>query len=278
MTESLNHLSIEQAGNILDGFYRKYHKPEFISPDPLIFPLRYNSPLDIEAAAFISSSFALGRVNLIVTFLERFFERLGSPVDGLLGRSENDLINDFSDFKYRFYSPVDISRFLIGLRRIYLKYGSLEKCFMKFMPSSGKPEDVLEGLTGIADLINESTYLSAAGCRDGRRNIVSSPRGGSACKRLCLFLRWVVRKDIIDPGVWEMDAGALLVPLDTHVMRVSRFLGLTCRRSADMKTVKEITANLKLFDKADPVKYDFSMSRIGIHPDLSYSELEKEIL
>ncbi|MBI9108615.1 MAG: TIGR02757 family protein [Spirochaetales bacterium] len=280
MTESTKPLSTGQAGTILEGFYRKYHKPEYINPDPLIFPRRYELPLDIEAAAFIASSFALGRVNQIISFLESLFGRLGSPLDGLCRRSEKEIAGDFRDFKYRFYSPDDISRFLIGLRRIYIENGSIENCFKtkaKAIRDLGQ-DYIIAGLSGIAEAINDGRDLTETGIGPGHRNVVPNPGGGSACKRMNLFLRWVVRKDCIDPGMWELDPGLLLVPLDTHVMRVSSFLGLTERKIADMKTVKQITSNLKLIDKADPVKYDFSMSRIGIHPDLSYSELEKEIL
>ena len=279
MTESLKPLTAEQAGTILEGFYRKYHNPRYINPDPLIFPRRYESAGDIEASAFIASSFALGRVNSIISFLEKFFERLGPPVDGLAGRSEKEIVRDFSGFRYRFYGPDDISRFLIGLRRIYRDFGSIENCF-KSGASGGEPpvSDVLGGLSAVAAVINDGSDLTGAGCGDASRNIVSAPCGGSACKRMMLFLRWVVRKDCIDPGIWTFDPADLLIPLDTHVMRVSRFLGLTARKSADIKAVREITANLKLFDKEDPVKYDFSMSRIGIHPELSYKELENEFL
>ena len=265
MTESLSPLSLEQAGTILEGFYKKYHKPEFIDPDPLIFPRRYGTPADAEAAAFIASSFALGRVAQILSFLERLFGRLGSPRDGLIMRSEADIENDFSDLLYRFYSASDIAAFLKGLRGIYLQYGSIEDCFI------GGGGSIEAGMNMVASAVN-SKQIS------GGRNVVASPEGGSACKRFMLFLRWVIRNDDIDLGLWEMPPSKLLIPLDTHVMKVSRFLGLTRRGCADIRTVRDITANLKIFDKEDPVKYDFSMSRIGIHPDLSYSELESEIL
>ena len=260
----------EQAKDILNDFYNRYHKPEYIHPDPLIFPLRYSSPLDVEAAAFISASFALGRVNLILSFLERIFAALGDPYAGLTGRSEEEINRLFTDFKYRFYSSDDIIHFMKGLRRLYLEYGSLEACFMRGCGAAGSEfmsaDAVLSGLNAVACTVN----------REGSsRNVVSNPSGGSACKRLFLFLRWVVRKDEIDPGIWALSPSSLIIPLDTHVMKVSRYLGLTRRRSADFKTAEEITLNLKLIDKEDPVRYDFSMSRIGIHPDLDYSELEK---
>lgn len=277
MTEGVRNLTESQTSVILEGFYKKYHKPEYIDPDPLLFPRRYRNSADIEAAAFIASSFALGRVNSILSFLESLFEILGPPAKGLCGRSGQEIISDFQELKYRFYSPADISRFLTGLRRVYLEYGSIENCFKNFSEEASS-DPIIAGLSGIAGLINDNDYLSAAGCPDGQRNVVSRPEAGSACKRMMLFLRWVVRRDDIDPGIWDFDPALLLIPVDTHVMKVSRFLGLTERKLADIKTAKEITANLKLFDKADPVKYDFSMSRIGIHPDLSYSELEQQIL
>ena len=255
--------------SILNDNYKKYHRPEYIDPDPLIFPRRYADKLDIEAAAFIAASFALGRVGNIISFLEKIFNVLGDPYKGLTDRSHQDIISLFSGFKYRFYSSADITRFMLGLRRIYNEYGSVESCFMEGYSSAvtrgGAEPPVIAGLTSIADTVNRE------GCG---RNVVSNPACGSACKRLFLFLRWVVRKDEIDPGFWKLRPSELLIPLDTHVMKVSQYLGLSIRKTADIKTAVEITENLKLFDKEDPVKYDFSMSRIGIHPDLSYADLE----
>ncbi|MDC7226569.1 MAG: TIGR02757 family protein [Spirochaetales bacterium] len=260
------------AQRVLDENYSLYHKAEYIDPDPLLFPRRYSNPLDVEAAAFIAAAFALGRVNLIITFLERIFGALGpdGPHKGLTDRTDLELAELFADFKYRFYSSYDIIHFMQGLRRLYLDYGSIEACFVngrRAAGTKGLPEHPsLAGLAAVADAVN----------REGsNRNVVSNPRGGSACKRLFLFLRWVVRCDEIDPGIWTLPLSELIIPLDTHVMRVSRYLGLTDRKSADFKTAMEITENLKLIDKEDPVRYDFSMSRIGIHPDLDYSDLGK---
>ena len=262
----------ERTALILEDYYRRYHRPEFIDPDPLIFPRRFSDKRDVEVAAFIAASFALGRVNSIISFLERFFNALGSPYAGLTGRSEQEIRSVCRDFKYRFYCSDDISHFLLGIRRVLLEFGSIERCFMQGFEAAGTggfPEvPVLAGLSAVADAVN----------REGsKRNLVSNPGAGSACKRLFLFLRWVVRKDCIDPGFWEIPESELIIPLDTHVMKVSRYLGLTDRNSADFKTAFQITGNLKLFDKEDPVKYDFSMSRIGIHPGLSYAELENDI-
>ncbi len=258
-----------KAADLLNDYYQRYHKPEYIDPDPLLFPRRFSSSPDIEASAFIAASFALGRVNLILKFLESIFNVLGSPAEGLTKRSEDELAGLFAGFKYRFYSEADIIHFMQGLRRIYLEYGSIETCFMLGYEKAGSgdfPElPVLAGLTAVADAVNRG---------GSPRNVVSNPRSGSACKRLFLFLRWVVRNDSIDPGFWNLPESELIIPLDTHVMRVSSYLGLTERKSADFKTAVEITEGLKLIDKEDPVRYDFSMSRIGIHPALDYSELE----
>ncbi len=258
--------------SILNDNYKKYHRPEYIDPDPLLFPRRYTDNLDIEAAAFIAASFALGRVGNIISFLERIFDVLGNPYKGLVERSPEEIRSLFSGFKYRFYSSADISQFMLGLRRIYIDYGSIEACFMEGYSSAAN--DDLSVPPVIAGLIRIANNVNREGCG---RNVVSNPECGSACKRLFLFLRWVVRRDEIDPGFWKFSPSELLIPVDTHVMKVSRYLGLSSRRTADIKTAREITENLKLFDKEDPVKYDFSMSRIGIHPDLSYADLENNI-
>lgn len=259
----------EETGRILNEYYNRYHKADYIYPDPLIFPRRYSDKLDVEAAAFISASFALGRVNLIISFLERIFDALGNPYEGLVSRSEKELEDLFSDFKYRFYSPADIIHFMVGLRGVFLEYGSLEACFMQGFNDPG-----LYGLEAVPAAAGLASIAEAVNREGSSRNVVSNPLCGSACKRLFLFLRWVVRKDELDPGGWQLDPSELIIPLDTHVMKVGTRLGLTSRKSPDMKTAIEITENLKTFDKKDPVKYDFSMSRIGIHPDLSYTDLE----
>lgn len=262
----------KNAELILNDYFERYHRPEYIHPDPLIFPLRYVDMHDVEAAAFISAVFALGRVSLILQFLESVFEVLGNPYEGLVSRTETEIETLFTDFKYRFYSSADIIHFMKGLRSLYLEYGSIEACFMKgFNTGLRSGSSVLPIVTGLAS-------VAAAVNRGGsQRNVVSNPSSGCASKRLFLFLRWVVRSDEIDPGGWSLERSALVIPLDTHIMQVGRYLGLTERKGADLKTAVEITEKLKLFDKADPVKYDFSMSRIGIHPDLSYAELEKSI-
>lgn len=254
--------------DILCHFYESYHKTEFINPDPLLFPRRYSNSKDVEAAAFISSSFALGRVGCIINFLEEVFNILEAPVMGLTKRSEKEIESDFKKLKYRFYSGADIVNFFKGLRLIYINYGSLENCFNTgykiYKLSDDRVAAVISGLAAIADAINTTK---------GKQNIVADPHGGSACKRLFLFLRWVVRSDNIDPGGWTLPTSDLIIPLDTHITKIGRLLKLTNRKSADLKTAIDITTKLKELDANDPVKYDFSMSRIGIHPELSYSKL-----
>lgn len=280
MTKPVRNLTEDQTSEILERFYKKYHKPEYINPDPLIFPLRYTAFHDIEASAFISAAFALGRVNAILDFLEKLFSRLGSPYDGLVNRSESELTSLAEGLKYRFYSESDIGNFLAGLRRIYIEYGSLENCFNTGADKNPELSIITAGLGAIYKSIYGSTEKAGKACSAGApvgRSVIANPFCGSACKRQNLFLRWVVRADDIDPGGWKLDKSNLNIPVDTHVMKVSTFLGLTKRKSADFTTAMEITDSLKKFDKGDPVRYDFSMSRIGIHPDLTYKELEEQL-
>ncbi len=284
MTKPVRNLTEEQTAEILERFYRKYHKAEYINPDPLIFPLRYTDFKDIEASAFISAAFALGRVNAILDFLEKLFLRLGSPYDGLVNRSEAELTALAAGMKYRFYSESDIGKFLAGLRRIYIEYGSLENCFSAGVEKTPDTGLVPAGLGNIYKSIYSRPGKLVSGCSESAgerpegRSVIANPDCGSACKRQSLFLRWMVRSDNIDPGGWKLDKSQLIIPVDTHVMKVSTFLGLTNRKSADFTTAVEITDSLKKFDKGDPVRYDFSMSRIGIHPDLTYKELEDQLI
>ncbi len=267
-TQSLNRTlmkgATEDTGLLLESIYAKYHRPGYIHPDPLEFLGHYSDPLDIEIAALIASSFAIGRVNNILKVVESILKILKSPRKVILSLTSGDLDSVFSNFKYRFYTKGSLIGFLSGIRSTILEYGSLYNCF-----AAGVERASGDSVESLIFFVNALT-----GNDESRYRVLPDPGKGSACKRLNLFLRWMIRSDDIDPGIWDdIPKDILIIPLDTHIMQISRMLGFTERKSADMKTAVEITNSLKQYDPLDPVRFDFSLTRLGIHPDLSYNEL-----
>ena len=254
---------------LLESIYKKYHIKSFIHPDPLEFLFRYEKPHDREIAALIASSLATGRVNMILKAVGNVLEKLPSPSENIKTMTDKDISFLFSGFKYRFYDSVSISDFLISVRNCINEYGSLNELFLYSLQKSDN--SLIPALSLFAGRINSN---SSAVYR-----LLPDPLKGSACKRLNLFLRWMVRKDNIDPGGWEgISPSMLIVPLDTHMMQISTILGLVSRKSADMISAVEITDNFRKYDAADPVRFDFSLTRLGIHPDLNYSELYNQFV
>ena len=238
---------------LLEYYYSKYNRPELISPDPLQFVYEY--PDHMETAGFIASCFALGRVNSIISALKLIFSRMPDLTNYIVSHKFKDFYITFKDFKYRFFSAEHIAFFLSGIGRILNQHGTLENLFCS---ASGNIIDKQKNF--IAEIRKAS---------DNRTGILlADPGKGSACKRLNLFLRWMVRKDTVDPGVWnKIKPEELLVPVDTHMHNIGRILEFTSRKAADLKTVLEITEKFKGINPRDPVKYDFALTRMGIHPD-----------
>jgi len=249
---------------LLNSIFRQYHKAEFIHPDPLEFLGKYKDSGDMEIVALIASSFAIGRVQSILQAVEFILYVLKSPKVHLQNSTRDTLLIDFNKFKYRFYTEDSLVDFLMGIKNVIDKFGSLSNCFLKGInKTDGDP------LGSLSYFVSELTTDISSGTR-----VLPDPKKGSACKRLNLFLRWMVRDDNIDPGIWkDISKDILIIPLDTHMMQISHILGFTNRKAADMKTAIEITNALKLYDPLDPVRFDFSLTRLGIHPDLSYDEL-----
>jgi uncharacterized protein (TIGR02757 family) len=249
---------------LFEYYYRKYNKPELINPDPLQFLYKY--PERMEITGFISSCFALGRVNSIISTLELIFKKLTVTADFIISHTFKDFYHIFKNFKYRFFTVKHISFLLAGLSLILKEYGSLENLFC-----SGRGNLIEMQKRFITELSKASNHKAGL--------LLADPEKGSACKRLNLFLRWMVRKDLVDPGVWSrLKQDKLLVPVDTHMLNISRILGFTERKTADLKTAFEITEQFKRINPEDPVKYDFSLTRMGIHPDKSIDELLKAVL
>lgn len=249
--------------NLCD-LYTKYHHREFVHPDPLEFLYAYPSLEDREIVGLIASSLAYGGVRQILKTVASVLHRMGPPFPFLANSSQKSLIRDFRDFKYRFTTGEELAVMLYGIKRVLCIYGSLNACFVKGLEETH--ETVIPALSSFV------TQLSAV-FPSKPRSLLPSPTAGSACKRSNLFLRWMVRKDEVDPGGWDnVPASKLIVPLDVHMHRISLRLGLTSRKQADLKAAREITAAFRGLEPDDPVRYDFVLTRLGIRDDLDPAE------
>jgi uncharacterized protein (TIGR02757 family) len=231
--------------------------------DPVGFVHRYEDPLDREIVALLASSIAFGNVKAIRTKLNDALGRLGpSPA-----RAADDALELFAllhGWVHRVYRGEDLARLLLGARRVQRAEGSLGERFAADLRDAG---DLRSALGTWCDRIRSAGGLdeAAKGPRRGPAHLLPDPRGAGGCKRLLLFLRWMVRPaDGVDLGLWRVDPSILLCPVDTHIHKIARNLGFTARADVSWRTSEEITRALARFDAQDPVKYDFSLCHMGM--------------
>jgi uncharacterized protein (TIGR02757 family) len=241
----------------LDELYAIYNRPEFIHPDPLEFVHQYPDALDREVVGMVASALAYGRVHQILRSVSEVLRRMGgSPSHFVLEHSPETIQRRFEDFRHRFTRGDQLAALLCGIKGLIQRHGSLQASFAEKCKLSD--ETVLPGLTAFVQELSEEA-------RDGLMMLLPSPAKGSACKRLNLFLRWMVRFDDVDPGGWSgVGARKLIVPLDTHMHRIGLEVGLTRRKQADMRAALEVTRAFQTISPEDPVRYDFVLTRLGI--------------
>ncbi len=234
-------------------------------PDPLEFLYAYEDLRDREVAGLVASALAYGRVAQILRSVSEVLERIGPEPAGFVSRSSSrELERRLEGFKHRFTTGADIAKLLVGAARAIRKHGSLNACFAGGLDPGD--ESVIPALERFSA---EIAGLARSHCGF----LFPSPEKGSACKRLNLYLRWMVRHDAVDPGGWTGVSPALLVvPLDTHMHRIGLALGLTERGQADLRTALEITGGFRQIVPEDPVRYDFCLTRLGIRTGLSLDE------
>ena len=225
---------------------------------------------DREIAALVAASFAYGNVKIILRSLDFIFSRMGPSPRRYVERFDpEEGVRRFAGFKHRFNDTRDLCALLLALRKMLEAAGSIEAFFCRnHLPAAS---DITASLTAFSAEVLSLEYgslLGEAGIPRGSYFpfLFPSPASGSACKRLCMFLRWVVRPDDgIDLGLWKgVSPSQLVIPVDLHIRRISRYLGLTTRNQADWKMARDITARLRELDPDDPVKYDFSLCHLGI--------------
>ena len=254
----------------LEALYR-FYGPETVDTDPIVFPARYDAAEDREVAGWIASAFAYGQVRTIQENVERILATLGPhPARGL------DAIRDFrafssdalSGFRHRFHGATETAALLYVIAQARGQAGSVRAFFEREFREEDR--DVAGLLSRAVGRIEAIDYRPVLGTRrlpahSPVRFFFPNPARGSACKRWNLYLRWMVRKDRVDFGLWaQIPTDRLVIPTDTHVHRIARRLGLTRRRTADWKAARQITDALARFDPADPVRFDYALCRIGI--------------
>lgn len=244
--------------------YQKLNKREYVSPDPLEKLYLYDTLADREAAGLAVSSIAYGRVAQILNNADRLLAVLGpSPKKFLEETPPGDLPGLFKGFKHRFTAGPEMGAFLGGVGEVLREYGGLEAFF----------KSCLERGDSFVDAV--SLFSEGIRARGGLEKsfLLPSPREGSACKRLFLYLKWMIRSDDVDPGGWKAASPSdLLIPLDVHMFRMCSSLGLTKRKSADIRSAVELTGVFKELLPGDPVKYDFVLTRFGIRREMNAGE------
>ena len=253
-----------QIKDVLEKLYDRYNHREFIKPDPLQFVYRYSSREDKEIVAFLAAALAYGRVQQIEKSLTDLLGRMGDCPSEFVQDFDECSREKLSGFKHRFTTGEDVSDLLELLKGVLGENGGIENYFL--LGYSKSDENVISALSKFCDRLLE-TYAEAHGgqATRGLKYLLAGPANGSACKRLNLFLRWMVRSDDVDTGLWRrIDKAKLIVPVDVHMSRLCKILGLHSLKTVSLAMAVKITEAFKEIESADPVKYDFALSRVGI--------------
>jgi len=282
--------------DFLDRKAEEYNRPSFIENDPICIPHRFERKQDREIAAFFAAILAWGQRKTIINKCTELLARMdGAPFDFIRNHRETDL-KSLLGFKHRTFNDTDLLYFVSFFRLHYERYNSLEDAFL---PPSANPAfraEYMEAypVTAGAEEVTSPTcllgrlaqsrfdmeeglihfrnyFFSQADYPLRTRKHISSPAQNSACKRLNMFLRWMVRRDErgVDFGLWHRIAPfQLICPCDVHVERVARKLGLIQRKQSDWKTACELTENLRVLDADDPVRYDFALFGLGVEGEM----------
>ncbi|MCG8578346.1 MAG: TIGR02757 family protein [Bacteroidales bacterium] len=251
-------MDFEDLKSFLNEKVDQYNRPEFIDNDPISIPHLFSRKEDIEIAGFLSATIAWGKRDLIIRSAKQLMRLLEhEPYEFLIHSSQSDW-KRLETFYYRTFTSTDCLYFLKSLKQIYIHYGGLEQVF----EDGYKKGDIKSALIHFREI-----FLCFDSPQRTHKHIANILKGASA-KRLNMYLRWMVRNDGkgVDFGLWKsISPSDLLLPLDVHTGNVSRQLGLLKRKQNDIKAVDEVMKSLRLFDKQDPVKYDFALFSLGVN-------------
>ena len=253
---------------VLDPFVDAFDAAGRIGFDPVEAPRRYTDPVDQEVAGLVAAGLAYGRADV---FRPKLFGVLGemgaSPAAFAVSFDPRKDGARLAPYAYRFNLPSDLGALIAGAGAAIDRHGSLGRFFASELAASG--QRLQQALSAFSLGIREegtARVRPAMGEPRAIEHLLADPAKGGACKRLLLYLRWMVRDDEVDLGTWAglVSPAVLINPVDTHVMRIARLLGLTRRKDLSWRTAEEITASLRLLDPADPVRYDFALCHLGM--------------
>ena len=258
MAEFYSDMSHEQLRELLEALHDKFNCEEFIEADPISVPHSFSLREDREIAGLLASTIAWGNRKAIVKSAHRMMRYMdNAPYDFVLNASEEEL-QSLTTYVHRTFNGEDFKDFVRGMRHIITQWGSIGGFF----------ESRYEATQDLRVVLSEfRRKFHAAEHNPHSEKHMSSIDKGAACKRLCMYLRWMVREDDrgVDFGLWrKIPMSALYMPLDIHTGRMGRSLGLLTRKQSDWKAVEELTASLRAFDANDPVRYDYSLFGVGI--------------
>ncbi|MGB0430260.1 MAG: TIGR02757 family protein [Bacteroidia bacterium] len=248
----MNH---EAIFDLLETKYQQFNTSAFIDDDPVSIPHEFSKVEDIEIAGFFAATFAWGQRITIINKCKQLLTLMDwAPHDFIINHAQGDL-DKLALFKHRTFNFIDLAFFIRRLKHAYQNQGGLRALFI----NGNTTQERLQNF--------EREFKNFDGFESRTGKHIATPARNSICKRLNMYLRWMVRKDAggVDLGIWDTyNQADLQIPLDVHVERVSRQLGLLKRKQRDWQSVDELTANLRKFDPKDPVKYDYALFGIGI--------------
>ena len=245
----------KELKDLLEHKFILYNTKNFISEDPISIPYLYNQKEDIEIVSFLISIISWGNRKSIIKSGNKLKEILGSsPIDFIMRFKERDFKK--IDFVHRTFNKYDLIYFLKSLKNIYENHDGLETVFSKNL----NDEFMYNNIINFRNIFFSSNHEKRI------EKHISNPKKNSACKRINMFLRWMVRNDgVVDFGIWKKIKPSMLsCPLDVHTANIGRKLNLISRKQNDLKTVIELDKKLRLFDKNDPVKYDYALFGMGV--------------
>lgn len=254
-------MSLEEMRELLERLHDRYNNEEFIEADPISVPHSFLNPVDREVAGFLAATIAWGNRRAIVKSAHRMMRYMdNAPEDFVRNATDGDM-EYLRSYVHRTFNGVDFQDFVRGLRHILTEWGSVGNYFETRYEEHGDLRPVLSDF--------RRDFFSVEHDSHSEKHLSSIDKG-AACKRLCMYLRWFVRRDDrgVDFGLWQrIPMSALYMPLDIHTGRMGRNLGLLNRKQSDWKAVEELTASLRELCADDPVRYDYSLFGLGISGD-----------
>jgi uncharacterized protein (TIGR02757 family) len=251
---------IKKLKDVLERLYEKYNHHSLIKPDPLQFVYKYHRKADMEIVALLSSALAYGRVGQIGKSLTDLFGRMGDSPFEYVQNFNGEQREKLKSFKHRFTAGDSLSDLFESLQVALRKFGSIEELFIQGY--SGDDKNIVPALSKFCGSLTAGHNGRTA---RSLKYLLADPARGSACKRLNLFLRWMVRDDDVDTGLWKsIDKARLIVPVDVHMGRLCKILKFYDRKSISLSTALEITDSFRQIEPSDPARYDFALCRIGM--------------